>query len=64
MNKIAEIFENLPYINISEFSKAIGINPSLMRRYVCGECTPSEKQTERILEGIRGLSEEMHDFAK
>jgi len=41
-------FLRFPFINVSEFAKSIGINPSLMRKYKSGLATASNKQKEII----------------
>ncbi|MDR1913525.1 MAG: hypothetical protein LBQ68_03455 [Clostridiales bacterium] len=41
-------FKSFPFINISSFAKAVGINPSLMRRYKQGLAFASEKQKSAI----------------
>jgi predicted RNase H-like HicB family nuclease len=37
-------FQSFPFINVSEFARTIGINPSLMRRYKERLAFASEKQ--------------------
>lgn len=41
-------FEAFPFINATELAKAIGINPSLMRRYKSGISKAGEKQKNLI----------------
>lgn len=52
---IKELFENAPWLNVTQTAKEIGINPALLRRYVCGDIEPSEEQKKRIILGIVGL---------
>ncbi len=40
-------------------AKRIGIHPTLLSQYVNGKKTLSEKQKQRVLEGIRGIGEEL-----
>lgn len=42
-------------LNISAISRDIGINPSLMRQYACGDKKPSTKQIKRIQQGVDKL---------
>ena len=44
-----------PEINIAEFSKSIGLNPSLMRNYINGFKKPSREREKLILERIHEL---------
>lgn len=62
MTKTTDLFESLPFINVTEFANFIGMNPGLMRRYACGESTPSEKQAEKIRCGLVSICEEIQKF--
>ena len=46
-------------INVAEFAKRIGINPTLLRNYINGFKTPSEQRTEAIKKGIKELGMEL-----
>lgn len=52
-------FLAFPFINASEFAKAVGINPSLMRQYKNGIAFASEKQRASIQEGFKNILERM-----
>lgn len=41
-------FLSFPFINVSEFAKSVGINPSLMRKYKNGLASAGEKQKNII----------------
>lgn len=58
-NPIAEIFHRFPQLNVSEVARTIGINKSLLSRYIYGIKKPSLQRTEQILEVIRRLGREM-----
>lgn len=60
--ELKQIFDNLPYLNVTEFARRIDINPALMRRYACGECTPSEKQCARIRDGFKDIAREIQKY--
>lgn len=56
-------FMAFPFINASEFGKAVGVNPSLMRQYKNGLAFASERQRlsmqqayEDILERMKSVS--------
>lgn len=58
-NPIADIFKRFPWLNVSEVARSIGINKSLLSRYIYGIKKPSEKRKEQILETIRQMGKEM-----
>lgn len=45
---ISAFFLAFPFINVSEFARCIGINPSLMRKYKQGIASASDKQLSII----------------
>lgn len=49
---LAAFFAAFPYINVSQFARTIGINPSLMRKYKQGIVCASEKQRALIQEKL------------
>ena len=58
-NPIGEFFATHPQINVSSFAKQIGINKSLMARYIYGIKTPSEKRKKEIQAGLHKLAKEL-----
>lgn len=58
-NVVAAIFERFPQLNVSEVARTIGINKSLLSRYIYGIKKPSERRLKQILEAIRQLGREM-----
>lgn len=60
-----QFFEFYKEINAKAIGKRIGMNQTLLSQYVNGIKKPSEKQTKKILEGIRSLGKELTslDFA-
>ena len=58
-NVIAHVFKRFPQLNVSEVARTIGINKSLLSRYIYGIKKPSEKRTNQILETVRQLGREM-----
>lgn len=52
-------FLAFPFINVSEFAKAVGVNPSLMRQYKNGLAFASEKQRLSIQQAYNGIVERM-----
>ena len=51
-NPIGDFFSMYPQINVSSFAKQIGINKSLMAKYIYGIKTPSEKRKKEIQDGL------------
>ena len=58
-NVIAAVFRRFPQLNVSEVARAIGINKSLLSRYIYGIKKPSIERMNQILEAIRSLGREM-----
>lgn len=58
-NPIADVFRRFPQLNVSEVARTVGINKSLLSRYIYGIKKPSEKRKEQILDSVRKLGREM-----
>ena len=58
-NPIGDFFSMHPQINVSSFAKQIGINKSLMAKYIYGIKTPSEKRKQEIQFGLHKLAAEL-----
>ena len=58
-NAIGDIFKKFPQLNVSEVARTIGINKSLLARYIYGIKKPSESRKDQIFEAIRKLGREM-----
>ena len=58
-NEIAAVFKRFPQLNVSEMARTIGINKSLLSRYIYGIKRPSAARKGQILEAIRKLGREM-----
>ncbi|MCQ2058233.1 MAG: DUF2442 domain-containing protein [Bacteroidaceae bacterium] len=63
-NPIADVFKRFPQLNVSEVARTIGINKSLLSRYIYGIKKPSAQRTEQILGAIRQLGREMASIAQ
>lgn len=57
-SKMQRFFLTHKEINISEFAKLIGINPSLLRSYINGFKKPSKEREALILSYIRKIGQE------
>lgn len=56
---LAQFFEYYKVINSSALAERIGISQSLLSQYANGIKSPSEKQVNRILTGIKELGQEL-----
>ena len=61
-NEIAAIFKRFPQLNVSEMARYIGINKSLLARYIYGVKRPSPQRREQIISAIRALGHEMAEI--
>jgi transcriptional regulator with XRE-family HTH domain len=59
---ISSFFEFYKEINASALGNRIGMNKSLISDYVNGRRTPSDKQTIKILNGIKQLGKELTEL--
>ena len=56
-------FMAFPFINASEFAKAVGVNPSLMRQYKNGLAFASEKQRQSIQQAYEEILKRMQSVS-
>lgn len=55
---LASLFEYYSMLNVSAFARFVGINGALMRQYKQGNTYISEKQLQKIQDGIHRLGSE------
>jgi len=58
-NGMGEIFGRFPQINVSAFADGMGINKSLMAKYIYGIKTPSEKRSREIEAALHDLGRDL-----
>ena len=58
-NEIAQIFKRFPKLNVSEVARSMGINKSLLAKYIYGIKTPSRERTEKIKETLHRIGNEL-----
>lgn len=58
-NEIARIFKQFDMLNVSAVARNIGINKSLLSKYIYGVKTPSEERKNKIKNALRLLGEEL-----
>jgi hypothetical protein len=52
-------FKEYKSLNASGLARRIGMNPSLLAQYATGKKSPSKKQVDRIMRGVRELGKEL-----
>ena len=58
-NEVARIFSTFPQINVSEMAKYIGINKSLLAKYIYGIKKPSAERMLKIKESFHLMGQEL-----
>ncbi len=58
-NEIGLIFKRFPQLNVSQMAHYMGIDKTLLARYIYGIKKPSPERRDRIIEAIRALGKEM-----
>lgn len=55
-NEIAQIFKRFPQLNVSEIARYVGINKSLLAKYIYGIKKPSQERVNQIKEALHSLA--------
>ena len=58
-NEIGRIFRNFPQLNVSEMARYIGINKSLLAKYIYGIKKPSKDRTHQIKKALHDIGQEL-----
>lgn len=58
-NEVAAIFKRFPQLNVSEIARNIGINKSLLSKYIYGIKNPSDLRVMQIKDALRALGNEL-----
>ena len=58
-NEVAIMFKRCPWLNVSEVARAIGINKSLLARYIYGISKPSEQRVMKIRQAFHQFAQEL-----
>lgn len=58
----AQFFQYYKVLNAKFLAEKIGMNPTLLSQYVQGHKKPSENQTEKILNGIHQIGQELSEM--
>jgi len=64
-NELARLFDDFPEINLSRFARSLGLNQSLLAKYLSGVKKPSAERKQAILDGLHRLGRELEaaDFS-
>lgn len=58
-NEVARIFKRFPQLNVSEVARNLGINKSLLSKYIYGIKHPSEERIRQIKAALHALGKEL-----
>ena len=58
-NEVSRIFGQFPQINVSEMAKYIGINKSLLAKYIYGIKKPSVERMQKIKQAFHMMGEDL-----
>lgn len=58
-NALQRFFLTHKEINVSEFARSMGMNPTLLRNYINGFKKPSKEREQEIMDHIHKLGKEM-----
>jgi len=54
-NEVARLFKMFPQLNVSEVARSMGINKSLLAKYIYGITKPSQQRVEQIKKVLNKL---------
>ena len=60
--EMTSVFDVFP-INVKALAERIGLNYTLLSQYATGRKKPSQKQTEKIVEGIQEVGRELAELS-
>ena len=58
-NEVGAMFMRFPWLNVSEVARYLGINKSLLARYIYGISKPSEQRVQQIRDAFHALGNEL-----
>ncbi len=62
-NEVARIFKSCPELNVSEVARTIGINKSLLSKYIYGTKKPSDKRLQEIKTALQKIGKRILEVA-
>ncbi len=58
-NEVGRIFRQFPQLNVSEMARYIGINKSLLAKYIYGIKKPSDERMRQIKDALHVIGKEL-----
>ena len=58
-NEVGRIFRQFPQLNVSEMARYIGINKSLLAKYIYGIKNPSNERMQQIKDALHVIGKEL-----
>jgi hypothetical protein len=58
-NAVSRAFKSFPEINVNQLARRMGMNQSLLAKYICGAKKPSEARLKEIENALHGLGREL-----
>lgn len=58
-NEVGRIFKRFPQLNVSEMARYIGINKSLLAKYIYGIKRPSDERMQQIKHAMHVMGQEL-----
>jgi transcriptional regulator with XRE-family HTH domain len=58
-NPVSRVFKSFPEINVNQLARRMGINQSLLAKYICGAKKPSEMKRKQIENALQELGREL-----
>ena len=58
-NEVGAMFKRFPWLNVSEVARYLGINKSLLARYIYGISKPSEQRIQQIRDALHTFGKEL-----
>ena len=58
-NRVAMAFAQFPEINVRQMARRMGINETLLAKYICGYSKPSEKRAKEIEAALHDLGHKL-----
>lgn len=58
-NEVAAMFNRFPWLNVSEVARYLGINKSLLARYIYGISKPSAQRLQQLRDALHTFGKEL-----
>ncbi len=58
-NEVGRLFRAFPQLNVSEMARYIGINKTLLAKYIYGIKKPSEKRVQQIKDALHTIGQQL-----